>query len=73
MKVKHLKSGQVFETTMEEFHNSIALKGNDWKFEILEKDTPASVVTIRQKRLEMKPAEVQAEPEVKAKVKTKNK
>ena len=71
MKVKHLKSGQVYETTLEEFHNNVVLKGNDWKFEILEKDTPASVVTIRQKRLEMQPAKVQDSPETKVKVKTK--
>lgn len=65
MKVKHLKSGQVYETSRQEFWDSIESKGNGYKFEIVEDDLPIEVKSIRQKKAELN------EDEVKVKIKTK--
>lgn len=64
MKVKHLKSGEVYETTREEFWNGVESKGNGHKFEIVQDDLPIEVKSIRQKKAEL-------EPEITVKAKTK--
>jgi len=64
MKVKHLKSGEIYETSREEFWNSVESKGNAYKFEIVQDDLPIEVKSIRQKKAE-------AQPEITVKAKTK--
>ncbi len=53
MKVEHIKSGQTYETTREDFYNQVESKGNGYKFKILEDDLPIEVKTIRQKKVEL--------------------
>lgn len=52
MKIKHLKSGQVYETTRSEFFELVELKGNAHKFEIVEDELPIEIKSIRQKKAE---------------------
>jgi len=52
MKVKHLKSGEVYETSRQEFFDTVEVKGNAYKFEVLEDDSPIEVKSIRQKKAE---------------------
>lgn len=52
MKVKHLKSGEVYETSRQEFFDTVEVKGNAHKFEVIEDDSPIEVKSIRQKKAE---------------------
>ena len=53
MKVKHINSGQVYETSRQEFYDSIESKGNAFKFEIIDDDSPIEIKAIRQKKAEL--------------------
>lgn len=65
MKVRHISSGETYDTTREDFYNQVESKGNVHKFQVLEGDLPIEVKTIRQRKIEL------AEPEIEIKQKVK--
>lgn len=66
MTVRHLSSGSVYQCTFEEW-STIVSQGNAYKFEVVEKDIPVEVKSIRQMR-----AEKPHEPKIEIKKKVKN-